>query len=174
MSLCLGVQSAGSRGQSMISLTGSSDQVYMRPVKYTPDFTVKAMSDLLYLRIRRPHYVAALRATLLERTPKNADDGMEDAFSKEWKRAISVPDPDHPKVTLGSTVDVLGSPEIQSGETISSASPSTAEQDGLIPDGRTRSDTQESLDGDRSADAGTPLIISSCETMPDSKNEVKS
>ena len=169
--LVSGLPSSGSRQQSMMSLTGSSDQVYLKPVKYVPDFNVKAITDMLILRIRRPHYVAALRATLMERAPKSNGSNAEDHFSKEWKRAISVPDPDHPKMAYGGTD--ANSADIQAGSKETLSSP-TAEQDGLIPDGRTRSETQDSLEADRSADAGTPLIISSSETMPETINEAKS
>ena len=163
-----GLPSSLSKQQSMLSITGSSDQVYQRPAKYVPDFSVKATTNLLYLRIRRPHYIAARRATLLERAPKAKEvDGTEDPFAKEWKRAISV-DPDHQRATSegegSSSVEVKGSRETLT----------TPTADGAVPDGRTRSETQDSMDCDRSTNAGTPLMISSCETMPDTKNEAKS
>ena len=155
-----------SNNQSMVSISSSSDQVYQRPVKYVPDFSVKAMSNVLYLRIRRPHYIAATRATLLERAPKSREvDSMEDPFAKEWKRAISVDPENHLKVAAATEESIKGSRDTLTSPT----------SDGGVPDGRMRSETQDSLqDGDRAADAGTPLMISSCETMPDTKNEAKS
>lgn len=77
-------------------------------IPYVPDFTVRALTDLQYMRIRRVQYVAALRATLLERrhrqhaladgsgvagtaggpsSMQSEDD--EDTFTKEWQRAQS-------------------------------------------------------------------------------------
>ena len=161
--LCAGLPSSLSLQQSSLSISSSSEQVYQRPVKYVPDFGVRAVTNVVYLRIRRSHYIAARRATLLERAPKKqqALDNAEDLFDKEWQRAISV-DPDHMQTT--SEVD---------GDIKMSLS-----RENLVPDGhrgaRTRSETQDSLDYDRCADAGTPLMISSCETMPETKNEAKS
>jgi len=70
---------------------------------YIPDFTVRAISDLQYIRIRRAHYLVALHATLLERQRRGTmqmdgtqeaqaatPDDDEDAFTKEWRRAQRV------------------------------------------------------------------------------------
>jgi hypothetical protein len=100
---------------SVTSMNSLSDTIslsqHSSSSPYVPDFTVRAMSDLQYIRIRRAHYVAALRATLLERrhrqqgpndgaNPGSAvgtavglsslpSDDDEDAFTKEWRRAQS-------------------------------------------------------------------------------------
>lgn len=70
-----------------------TDIVYSKNHMYVPDYTVRALDDLEYIKIKRHQYVAARRATLMERQPKTPreDDTRpatdEDAFSVEWKRA---------------------------------------------------------------------------------------
>ena len=54
--------------QSKSSITSiSSDVTSMRQPSYVPDFTVKATQDVMYLQIRRAHYMAAYRATLMQK-----------------------------------------------------------------------------------------------------------
>ena len=83
-----------SKHQSMTSISSASDSIYARQSQYVPDFTIRALENTQYLKIARSHYIAARRATLMERQPKTPDVdtvvGDEDHFSKEWKRAISV------------------------------------------------------------------------------------
>ena len=63
-----------------------SDSLYEKSEPYVPDFSVKAASNLLFLRIRRAFYIAARRSTLLGQSVKVRDDDNV-AFSKEWKKA---------------------------------------------------------------------------------------
>jgi hypothetical protein len=43
-----------------------------------PDYTVKPVTDVIILRVRRPLYHAALQATVLEKTrPSNGHTGLE-------------------------------------------------------------------------------------------------
>uniref|UniRef100_A0A182LW72 CNNM transmembrane domain-containing protein n=1 Tax=Anopheles culicifacies TaxID=139723 RepID=A0A182LW72_9DIPT len=44
---------------------------------FTPDYTVKAITDVLYLQISRILYLAAKRATLMERSQKLGDQSMD-------------------------------------------------------------------------------------------------
>ena len=53
--------------------TVTNETVISKTCHYMPDFTVKALCDLEYLRIARLHYIAAVRATCLERSP-NSDN----------------------------------------------------------------------------------------------------
>jgi len=88
---------------SLSEIIGSTQQSPKTP--YIPDFTVRAISDLQYIRIRRAHYMVALHATLLERQRRGTvqldgtqgaqaaaatPDDDEDAFMKEWRRAQRV------------------------------------------------------------------------------------
>jgi len=86
---------------SLSEIIGTSQQSSKTP--YVPDFTVRAISDLQYIRIRRAHYMVALHATLLERQRRGTTqidgthgaqaatpDDDEDTFTKEWRRAQRV------------------------------------------------------------------------------------
>ena len=57
-----------------LSITSiSSDAGSTRQTSYVPDFTVRATGDVMYLQIRRAHYMAAYRATLMQREPKTPE-----------------------------------------------------------------------------------------------------
>ena len=86
---------------SLSEIMGTSRQSPTAP--YIPDFTVRALTDLQYICIRRAHYMVALHATLLERqrrgtlqtegaheAPVVTPDDEEDTFTKEWRRAQRV------------------------------------------------------------------------------------
>lgn len=52
---------------------------------------MRAVTDIEYIKIRRHQYIAAHRATLMERRPKTPRDTTEqtpeDPFNKEWRLA---------------------------------------------------------------------------------------
>jgi len=85
---------------SLSEIIGTSQQT--STTRYIPDYSVRAITDLQYIRIRRAHYMVALHATLLERQRRQAQsdgsqgppavtsDDEEDAFTKEWRRAQRV------------------------------------------------------------------------------------
>jgi len=61
---------------SLSEIIGPSAHTSASP--YVPDYTVRAITDLQYIRIRRAHYMVALHATLLERQRKQAQsDGSQ-------------------------------------------------------------------------------------------------
>uniref|UniRef100_T1IIQ4 CNNM transmembrane domain-containing protein n=1 Tax=Strigamia maritima TaxID=126957 RepID=T1IIQ4_STRMM len=49
---------------------------------FVPDYTVRAIADVLYVKIHRSHYVAARQATILERQQK-LDPAMADQVTQE-------------------------------------------------------------------------------------------
>lgn len=51
---------------------------------FIPDYTVRAVTEVFYLRIKRSHYLAAKKATLLERSKKvsNAGEHFDDEVEK--------------------------------------------------------------------------------------------
>ncbi|OQV26089.1 Metal transporter CNNM2 [Hypsibius exemplaris] len=54
---------------------------------FVPDFTVIAHTDVLFLRIKRSHYVAGIRATILEQQKKaGITTTVEDTFGQEMDR----------------------------------------------------------------------------------------
>ncbi|XP_078589012.1 metal transporter CNNM4-like isoform X10 [Branchiostoma floridae x Branchiostoma japonicum] len=77
-----GGQTPGIVNQPQIGISSSQSLVYV------PDYSVRAVTDVQYIRIRRAHYMAARQATLLERQPRTpAESGSEDHFRKEWEKA---------------------------------------------------------------------------------------
>lgn len=73
------------------SASNLNDLVYSKGHVYIPDFTVRALTDIEFIKVRRHQYIAAQRATLMERQPKTpreeSDATSEDPFSSEWKKA---------------------------------------------------------------------------------------
>ena len=84
-----GMSSSLSKYTSVSSISSTSESAYTKVSQYTPDFNVRAITDLQYLKIRRAHYIAARRATKMERQPNTPDnvDMVEDPFTREWNRA---------------------------------------------------------------------------------------
>lgn len=69
-----------------LSSVPTSDNLYIKPAAYIPDYCVTAVMDLMYLKITRHQYLAARRATMVERHPRNGGiHHQEDSFSsKDW------------------------------------------------------------------------------------------
>lgn len=60
----------------MSSLSGSNFNI-KGALQYTPDFTVRAVTDIMYLKIPRGMYKQAVRATLIEREQETSSvDGI--------------------------------------------------------------------------------------------------
>lgn len=45
---------------------------------FVPDYTVRAVTEVMYLRVKRSFYMAAKRATLMERSKKMSNAGEFD------------------------------------------------------------------------------------------------
>ncbi|XP_019635758.1 PREDICTED: metal transporter CNNM4-like isoform X15 [Branchiostoma belcheri] len=76
------IVASGIVNQPQIGISSSQSLVYV------PDYSVRAVTDVQYIRIRRAHYMAARQATLLERQPRTpASSESEDIFGKEWAKA---------------------------------------------------------------------------------------
>ncbi|XP_074641599.1 metal transporter CNNM4-like [Tubulanus polymorphus] len=75
------------RANSCSSISSLGPGFYAKQPTYTPDFTVKALSDVQYMKIKRAHYIAARKATLMERSSKHNE---YDPFSKEWAKVSSM------------------------------------------------------------------------------------
>ena len=70
---------------SVLNPSSQSDSIYVKHEPYIPDFSMKAQDNILFLRIKRSHYIVARRATLMGRS-KNVEMKDEEAFTKEWKK----------------------------------------------------------------------------------------
>lgn len=80
-----------------MSLASLNDQALTAAFStpYVPDFSVRVLTDVQYMCIRRAHYLVARRATLVERHHKNSESdsthnvsfgAADDQFDKDWRR----------------------------------------------------------------------------------------
>lgn len=53
---------------------------------FVPDYTVRAVTEVFYVKIKRSLYLAAKRATLLERSQKDSVPGQEQQFDDEVEK----------------------------------------------------------------------------------------
>ncbi|KAH3717017.1 hypothetical protein DPMN_059756 [Dreissena polymorpha] len=67
----------------------SSDSIYVKYEPYIPDFSLKAVDNILFLRIKRTHYIVARRATLMGRHEQDSTK-EDETFTAEWKHATSI------------------------------------------------------------------------------------
>ena len=146
-----------SKNNSITSIVSASDSVFTKPNKYIPDFSLHATSDLLYMKLRRAHYVAAYRATLMERHPRR-DTVTEDQFAKEWSR---IKKEEEATGSHGSQSKVNIDHEDSKDSNLTSPS-----ADGEVVQ-RTRSETVDSMDSS-APDEGSPLVAN---CVPVSQNE---
>jgi metal transporter CNNM len=171
-----GVVSSGmSKNHSTSSVSSATDSIYHRKVNYTPDFTLKCVDDLLYMKISRAHYIAAYRATMMEKEPKtpqvlDSNNVLEDPFTKEWNRAISVSSPpNQDDLDLsGSQIHVEMDSSHDDKESVTMTSPS---MDGDLPTAQTpQTPSQGSRNVSVSEDNPDSCSrnVSVCEDNPDS------
>ncbi|XP_008421486.1 metal transporter CNNM4 isoform X2 [Poecilia reticulata] len=55
------------------SISGSNTQIPGTPFQYIPDFSVRALADLQYVKVTRAHYQNALLASHLDSTPQSPE-----------------------------------------------------------------------------------------------------
>lgn len=53
---------------------------------FVPDYSVRAVTDVLYLAIKRTLYLAAKRATLMERSQKIEELGSSEPIDEEVEK----------------------------------------------------------------------------------------
>nr|XP_033206326.1 metal transporter CNNM4 isoform X1 [Bombus vancouverensis nearcticus] len=61
---------------------------------FVPDYTVRAVTEVFYVKIKRSLYLAAKRATLLERSQKDSLPGQEQQFDDEVEKLLHSLDED--------------------------------------------------------------------------------
>ncbi|KAM4719448.1 metal transporter CNNM4 [Anableps anableps] len=61
------------RAQESGSISGSNTQIPGTPFQYIPDFSVRALADLQYVKVTRAHYQNALLASRLDSTPQSPE-----------------------------------------------------------------------------------------------------
>ncbi|KAG0710716.1 hypothetical protein GWK47_022230 [Chionoecetes opilio] len=69
---------------SKSSVLGSVQSLDSNKFTFTPDYSVRAITEVVYLRVRRSHYIAARRAFLLEQAKKepHCDEHFENEIAK--------------------------------------------------------------------------------------------
>ena len=94
----------GSRkGSAMVnsaSLLSNSHRGQHHP-PFVPDYTVKAVSDVIYLRIKRPMYCAALKASKMANNPKADGTENEHVLDRYLERVNE--DEDNPDILVIGT-----------------------------------------------------------------------
>ncbi|CAL4128468.1 unnamed protein product, partial [Meganyctiphanes norvegica] len=68
------------------SIRGSVQSLDSTKFSFIPDYSVRAITDVTYLKIRRSHYIAAYRANILEQVQK--DPRSEETFDAEIAKLI--------------------------------------------------------------------------------------
>uniref|UniRef100_A0A182NFP3 CNNM transmembrane domain-containing protein n=1 Tax=Anopheles dirus TaxID=7168 RepID=A0A182NFP3_9DIPT len=122
--------SASTPQQIMGSLQSLDRDASIRHV-FIPDYTVKAVTDVLYLQISRNLYQAAKRATLMERSQKLGDQSMEpiDYDAEVEKLMHSLDEGDHNSITPDATNRTVNSAAKASKSSSDAPSPTTALND---------------------------------------------
>ncbi|CAL8077505.1 unnamed protein product [Orchesella dallaii] len=91
---------------------------------FTPDYSVKATGDVVILRIRRPLYLAAVQATIMERSKKDADGKSiphDSYIEKQIEDVLGKLEPEFSADTAGKILSELES----SDDSVSSKEQST-------------------------------------------------
>ena len=57
---------------------------------FVPDYSVKAVTDVYYMAIKRTLYLAAKRATLMERAQKTGEIGINEPMDEEIEKVIII------------------------------------------------------------------------------------
>ena len=94
----------------MFNPSSQSDSIYVKQEPYIPDFSMKAQDNILFLKIRRSHYIVARRATLLGRS-KHIDLKDDEVFTKEWTKASQLADK-RQNLSFEKINDIMGKGEL--------------------------------------------------------------
>ncbi|CAC5420325.1 CNNM [Mytilus coruscus] len=72
--------------ESSLAPQHSTDSIYLKGDVYIPDFSLKATSTIIYLKIRRAHYIASRKVTLIGKTTVREEEENE-AYDREMQKA---------------------------------------------------------------------------------------
>lgn len=90
---------------------------------FLPDYSVKATKDVLYIAIKRSLYLAAKRATLMERSQKIDDHGSNEPIDDDVKIFLNSLDEDYRNAALTANANIMKS---------CTSSPKTIQADGTV------------------------------------------
>ncbi|KAK4293929.1 hypothetical protein Pmani_033418 [Petrolisthes manimaculis] len=82
----IGESPSASTQLSKGSMLGSVQSLDSTKFTFTPDYSVRAVTEVMYLRVRRTHFIAARRAYLLEQVQKEPHG--EEHFEKEIAKML--------------------------------------------------------------------------------------
>nr|XP_053644954.1 unextended protein-like [Cherax quadricarinatus] len=82
----IGESPSASTQLSKGSMPGSIQSLESTKFSFTPDYSVRAITEVMYLKIRNTHYIAARRAYLLEQAQR--EPHPEENFEKEMAKIL--------------------------------------------------------------------------------------
>jgi len=74
---------------------------------FEPDYSVRALKDVLYIAIKRSLYLAAVRSTLMERSQKVDDHNINEPIDDDVKMFLSSLDDDYKTITSIEAANLL-------------------------------------------------------------------
>ena len=110
---------------------------------YIPDFSVKATNSVIFMRIRRDHYIAARRATLMGRSKYRMSNAEDETFNREWNKISKVTDSGS-NLTNEELVDIIVNNSALSNSKRSLNS-TGGDRNSLVLDGRKLNSSCQSL-----------------------------
>jgi len=151
-----GVPETISRDESMSSLSSLSSTS-----NYVPDYSVQVLTNSMYLRVHRNQYLAAIRATLMERTRGDKPGpNAEEVFATEWRRATSVDPEARPSGADEVKVDLNAEDQSREDEWTPSPVVKPGEDVDALRRGKNRADglTNEKRDNENAAHIDQVMI----------------
>ena len=92
----------GSRKGSAMVTSASMQSSKQHHPPFVPDYTVKAVSDVIYLRIKRPMYCAALKASKMADNPKSEGGTEQEHVLDRYLERVNE-DEDNPDILVIGT-----------------------------------------------------------------------
>ncbi|XP_037049325.1 metal transporter CNNM4-like [Bradysia coprophila] len=92
------------------NIRGSLQSLNMNAIMkhaFEPDYTVKAIKDVLYIAIKRNLYLAALRATLMEKSQKMDDGGGNEVIDDDVKIFLNSLQDDYRQMKANEAANAL-------------------------------------------------------------------
>lgn len=129
------IESPSNPQQMQQQLMGSLQSLNMDALlthKFIPDYSVKAVTDTIYIEIKRPLYMAAKRATLMERKRQTGGDTSSEPIDDEVEKLLHSLDEDD-QSCHNSVPNLNGStPKTRSKPTSKAPSPTAMIQVGIL------------------------------------------
>lgn len=89
------------------SILTPQHSIYLKSNVYTPDFSLKATTSIIFCRIRRAHYIASRKETLIGKTTVREEEENE-AYDREMQKASWLTNATNNCDLIGSEKKALG------------------------------------------------------------------